>query len=81
MPTTKEHKPGAPCPQCGGAFTVDEAQDPAPLIERNKRNAANPAAAARFAEAVLEKASEHGLIHRCTQCGYRARFAPKGKAA
>jgi len=72
---------GDPCPQCGGAFVVDEAQDPQRLIDRKQRNAANANAADRFARAVLEKAAALGVIHRCGRCGYRARFHAADKAA
>jgi len=72
---------GDPCPQCGGAFVVDEAQDPQRLIDRKQRNAANPSAADRFAKTVLEKAATLGVIHRCGSCGYRSRFHAAGQAA
>lgn len=81
MSKDKDVKGGDPCPLCGGAFIADEQQDPATLIDRQRRNAANPAVAERFAAHLLEKAAEHGLIHRCLRCGYRARFAPKRQAA
>jgi predicted RNA-binding Zn-ribbon protein involved in translation (DUF1610 family) len=71
----------APCPSCGGAFVVDQAQEPRRLLDRKRRNAASPFAAARFAEAVQDKAAEHGVIHRCTGCGYRSRFHSATKAA
>jgi hypothetical protein len=76
-----ERQPGDPCPQCGGAFIVDETQRPDVLIERKRRNASIPSAAERFAEHVTEKAAKHGVIHRCTGCGYRDRFQPKDQAA
>lgn len=80
----KEGKPikaGDPCPSCGGEFVIDEHQDPARVIERKRRNAMIPATVARFTEAVLEKAQEHGIIHRCTTCNYRSRFKPARQAA
>jgi predicted RNA-binding Zn-ribbon protein involved in translation (DUF1610 family) len=81
MEKIKEIKAGDPCPSCGGEFVVDEQQDPGRMIDRVRRNAANPAAAERFATATLEKAAEHGLIHRCVSCGYRSRFQPKKSKA
>jgi len=69
------------CPQCGGAFVVDERQAPAVLIARKKRNAASPAVAERFAEAVRAKVADAGVIHRCVACGYRSRFAAATVAA
>jgi len=74
-------KAGAACPQCGGAFVLDETQDPHRLIDHKQRNAANPSAADRFARSVLEKAAAHGVIHRCGSCGYRARFHAADPAA
>lgn len=72
----KKVEAGDPCPQCGGTFVVDPAQEPEKLIDRVSRNAQNDPAAARFASQVREKAEEHGLIHVCTVCSYRSRFQP-----
>jgi hypothetical protein len=69
------------CPACGGAFVVDAQQDPARLIDRKKRNAQSPVAAQRFADAVAAKAEAAGVIHRCSGCGYRARFVASTRAA
>jgi len=69
------------CPQCGGAFVVDETQAPDRLIARKKRNAASPAVAERFAEAVRAKVADSGVIHRCVACGYRSRFPAANAAA
>lgn len=77
MKTTKEIQAGDPCPICGGTFKVDPHQHPDTLIDRKKRNADSPFAAARYAERVQEKADEFGLIHKCVDCGYSARFQPK----
>lgn len=68
------HPPGAPCPQCGGAFVVDPAQLPERKIDGVKRTIQFPDAAARYAERALEKAEKFGLIHTCVLCGYKARF-------
>lgn len=80
MGTKKEIKAGDACPQCGGTFAVDEKQEPNAVIDRQRKNAASPAAAERFAQQTIEKASEFGVIHRCTSCGYCSRFKP-AKAA
>lgn len=77
MKDTKELKAGDPCPIDGGEFRVDPHQHPDTLIDRKKRNAASPFAAARYAERVQAKVDEFGLIHKCTTCGYSARFQPK----
>lgn len=76
---TKELKAGDSCP-CGGDFVIDKEQSPETLIDRKTRNAVNPSAAARFADRVREKVEEHGLIHKCLECGYRTRFKVSGKA-
>lgn len=81
MAEEKGLKPGDPCPTCGGSFVVDESQDPAALVNAKRRNAASPSAADRYADAVMRKVAEAGLLHRCDGCGYRARFAAKRKAA
>lgn len=81
MDDVNELKAGDPCPVCKGEFVVDERQAPDTLIDRKKRNAAIPAAAARFAEQTREKAEKFGVIHRCVSCGYRARFHPAAPAA
>jgi hypothetical protein len=82
MAPTKELKAGDACPTCGGDFAVDPRQAPDTLIARKTKNTMNPASTARFAVAVQEKAEAFGLIHQCTACGYRARFAvKKAKAA
>jgi predicted RNA-binding Zn-ribbon protein involved in translation (DUF1610 family) len=76
-----ERSAADPCPQCGGSFIVDPTHNSTALIDRKKRNAANPAAAARFADAVTEKVKEHGELHRCATCGYRDRFPVADRAA
>jgi hypothetical protein len=77
----KEIKAGDPCPIDGGKFVVDEDQRPETIIDRKRRNAASPPAAERFAQRVTDKAREFGVLHKCVQCGYRARFHATGKAA
>lgn len=81
MSESKKIQAGDPCPICGGAFHVDPHQHPDTLIDRKKRNAANPYAAARYAEQVQAKAEEFGLIHKCDRCGYLSRFKPAAKPA
>ncbi|HEY3042614.1 MAG TPA: hypothetical protein VGJ39_01220 [Vicinamibacterales bacterium] len=81
MTPTKDLKAGEPCPLDGGKFVIDEEQRPETLIDRKNRNAASPTAAARFAQRVTDKADEYGVIHRCVQCGYRARMTPAGVSA
>jgi predicted RNA-binding Zn-ribbon protein involved in translation (DUF1610 family) len=81
MTDSKSSPSPAACPSCGGAFVVDASQDPARLIDRKQRNAQSPVAAQRFAHAVTTKAAEHGVIHRCARCGYRARFHATTRAA
>jgi hypothetical protein len=76
MDDLKVETPDDPCPLCGGAFTIDPAQDPDTLIDRHSRNADKPYEAMRYAEKVRAKAAEHGVIHRCRDCGYRARLPP-----
>jgi Zn ribbon nucleic-acid-binding protein len=75
-PTLPEPKAGDVCPMDGGAFVIDEAQDPEKVIDRHTRNAQSAFVAARFAERVREKTKEHGVIHKCVTCGYRSRFQP-----
>ena len=62
-------------------WQIDETQRPETLIETKRRNAASPAAAARFAAAVQEKAEKFGLIHVDPATGYKARFHPAGDSA
>jgi Zn-finger nucleic acid-binding protein len=69
-----ELKAGDKCPQCGGTFLPDPEQDPKRLVERHSLNAPSPFVAARYKERVEAKVEEFGLIHKCTNCGYRARF-------
>jgi Zn-finger nucleic acid-binding protein len=69
-----ELKAGDPCPQCGGTFVPDPEQDPKRLVERHSLNSPSPFVAARYKERVDAKVEEFGLIHKCTNCGYRARF-------
>lgn len=73
---SKPVEAGDACPQCGGTFVLDSSQNPDVRIDSVKRNAQNDAAAARYAEQTREKAEQHGLIHVCSQCGYRSRFKP-----
>lgn len=65
---------GDPCPICGGKFVPDPEQDPERLIDAKHRNSPNPDAAARYERRASEKADREGVIHKCIQCGYRARF-------
>jgi len=74
MDKDTELKAGDPCPNCGGEMVPNAAQDPARLGELKKKNSPNPAAAARFADNVKEKADRFGLIYTCTRCGYSARL-------
>jgi len=81
MTEAQDVEAGTPCPACGGPLRVDEQQDPTSLVARKVKNAASPSAAARFAAACQQKAAEHGVIHRCVGCGYRARFHATRPAA
>ena len=74
-------KAGDKCPHCSGDFAIDPTQAPERLIDHRKRNAASPAVAARYAEQVQEKAERFGVIHKCSGCGYRSRFAPAEQPA
>lgn len=81
MAEDKAIKAGDPCPIDGGTFVIDARQDARTLIDRKRRNAANPQAAQRFGDALTEKTAEHGALHRCASCGYQTRFHTKRKAA
>lgn len=76
-----ELKAGDACPQCGGTFVPDPEQNPERLVERHSLNAPSPFVAARYKERVEAKVEEFGLIHKCTTCGYRARFHAADKQA
>ena len=65
---------GDTCPIDGGTFVPDLAQDPETLIDRHTRNANSRFEAAQFAERMRAKVADTGVIHKCTTCGYRARF-------
>ena len=76
MTEPKELKAGDPCPSCGGDLVVDRAQHPDVIIDRHRRvNPTNPALCAAYERDTREKAAASGVIHKCTSCGYQARFA------
>lgn len=65
---------GDPCPICGGEFVPDPDQNPETQIENKNLNTPNPAAAQRYEKQVRTKVDSAGVIHKCLNCGYRARF-------
>jgi hypothetical protein len=74
MTTDTELHAGDPCPIDGGTMVPDHAQDPETQIANKHLNSPNPAAAQRYERQVRAKVEAGGVIHKCTTCGYRARF-------
>lgn len=62
-------------------WQVDASQSSKELLDRHRRNAANPAAHEIFRRALEEKEREFGVIHVDPATGYRARFKPQGAGA
>ena len=77
----KSDEPVEGGPPYEAAWVVDESQRPDTVLERHRRNAASPAAAAAFEAKVREKAAKEGLIHVDPATGYKARFHPADVAA
>jgi hypothetical protein len=74
MTTETELRAGDLCPIDGGAMIPDYEQDPETQITNKHLNSPNPAAAQRYERQVRAKVEAGGVIHKCTTCGYRARF-------
>jgi len=62
-------------------WQVDAAQSSKNLIDRHRRNAANPAAHEVYRKQVEEKEAQYGVIHYDPITGYRARFKAAGTKA
>ena len=76
----KKAAAGDKCPICGGAMAVDPRHTPERAIERYKRRDHTAPNVSRFVEHVETKAAEHGVIHKCSQCGYVSRQAVAAQA-
>lgn len=68
-------------PPYDAPWQVDTAQSSKNLIDRHRRNAANPAAHEVYRKQVEDKEAQYGVIHFDPITGYRARFKPAGTEA
>lgn len=62
-------------------WQVDQSQSSKELLDRHRRNAANPAAHEVYRKQLEDKEREFGVIHVDPKTGYRARFKPQGAGA
>lgn len=62
-------------------WIIDQAQNPESVLDRHRRNAANPAVHETFRRALQEKTDREGVIHVDPATGYRARFKPQTSKA
>ena len=79
MQEPKELRAGEPCPNCTGDLKPAPVPTDEQLVKLQDKE--NPITLARqYDTASAAQRADLGVLHRCVECGYQARFKAEGGA-